>query len=298
MMPILLPEAQLMIVGTQKRVGDLTDYIRQDPEWSVIWHPALLEDDTPRWPEYWNIERLEDERQAMGSRAFESEYMLNPIDPETAVIPWPLIKMSLNEDLDMSTLPPEGWDVVMGVDLAVGMDISNDETSYVVVAFHRETGRRRILYSWTGRVMSQGAGWLRDQVLNLKKYAERWNPSVIMVESNGYQRLVVHTADDWGRLPVKGHNTGQEKHSVEKGVPSISVKMEQGKYEIPWHKELRMTGKGGSRAIVNGLKELMWGKGGRLEGHTPDTVMALWMAELAIQEKENDKIIGVSWDFL
>jgi hypothetical protein len=297
-MPIMLPQGQLMVIGTQKRVGDLADYVRESDDWATVWHPAILKDGEPRWPEYWTSERLENEKQAMGSRAFESEYMLNPIDPETAVIPWSLIKMALNEDIDMALPAPDGWDVVMGVDLAVGMDVRNDETSYVVLAFERDTGRRRVLYSWTGRVHSEGAGWLRDQVLNLRKLAERWKPSVIMVESNGYQRLVVHAADDWGRLPVKGHNTGSEKHSASAGVPSIAVKMEQGKYEIPWHPDVRKERKGGSMAIVNGMKELMWGKGGRLEGHTPDTIMALWMAEIAIQKKERDTITGVRWDFL
>ena len=89
-MPMRLPEGQILVIGTQKRVGDATDWIRNSPDWSHVWHPALKEDGKPRWPEYWSLDRLMEEKETMGSRAFESEYMLNPLDPESAVIPYEL----------------------------------------------------------------------------------------------------------------------------------------------------------------------------------------------------------------
>ncbi len=86
-MPMRLPKAKMLLVGTQKRVGDATDWAQQNSQWNSVRHPALLEDGTPRWPEYWNQERMDKERETMGSRAFESEYMLNPLAPERAGIP-------------------------------------------------------------------------------------------------------------------------------------------------------------------------------------------------------------------
>jgi hypothetical protein len=91
-MPMRLPDSKMLLVGTQKRVGDITDWVSESSEWNVLRHPALLEDGTPRWPEYWNQERLDKEKETMGSRAFESEYMLNPLDPESAVIPYDVIQ--------------------------------------------------------------------------------------------------------------------------------------------------------------------------------------------------------------
>jgi len=298
-MPMRLPESKMLLVGTQKRVGDITDWVSESSEWNVVRHPALLEDGTPRWPEYWNQERLDKEKETMGSRAFESEYMLNPLDPESAVIPYEVLQRCLDEKLDMG-LPEydEDISVVMGVDLAVGMNSQNDETSYVLVAYNKRTEHRRLLYSWTGKVMAQGSGWLETQVLKIRELAKRFNPDTIMIESNGYQRLVVHSASDLAGLPVEGHNTGREKHSHDVGIPGLALEFEKERYQIPWQKEIREASRPGPRKLTDGLSRLVYGKNGRLEGHTPDAVMALWMCELAIKGMNKKGLAYVSWDYI
>ena len=157
-MPMRLPDERILLVGTQKRINDATDWVTESPQWNVVRHPALLDDETPRWPEYWTLERLEEEKYTMGSRAFESEYMLNPLDPESAVIPYEVLNNCLDKGASMG-LAPEGWETIMGVDLAVGMDTMNDETSYTVVAYNRDTGMRQLLYNWTGKIQAQGNAW-------------------------------------------------------------------------------------------------------------------------------------------
>ena len=282
-MPMRLPDERILLVGTQKRINDATDWVTESPQWNVVRHPALLDDETPRWPEYWTLERLEEEKYTMGSRAFESEYMLNPLDPESAVIPYEVLNNCLDKGACMG-LAPEGWETIMGVDLAVGMDTMNDETSYTVVAYNRDTGMRQLLYNWTGKIQAQGNAWLDAQLLTLRQLSERFKPFKIIVESNGYQRLVVHAAQQLEGVPVEGHNTGREKHKVDTGIPGIAVRMEQGKYIIPWDKASKENSKPGMRKLVDGLSRLVYGKNGRLEGHTPDSFMSLWMCELAIQE--------------
>ena len=294
-MPIRLPEGKILLIGTQKRIGDATDWIRQSPDWTHAWHPALLEDGTPRWPEYWTIDRLEQERHSMGSRAFESEYLLNPLDPETAVIPWGVIEPCLDNDMGFEK-PLETSDIVIGVDLAVGLDAQNDETAYCVLAYDRTTKIRQIIYQWTGKVQAEGAGWLRSQVDNLVSLSKKYNPTIVMVETNGFQRLVAHAAKDLAGLPVKGHRTGSEKHHAQIGIPRIALAMEQNLYIIPWHKSVNKAGPIGSRKLVEGLSRLMWAENGRLDGHTSDAVVSLWMCELAIDEMESRGLRITSWD--
>ena len=296
-MPMRLPDERILLVGTQKRINDATDWVTESPQWNVVRHPALLDDETPRWPEYWTLERLEEEKYTMGSIAFESEYMLNPLDPESAVIPYEVLNNCLDKGASMG-LAPEGWETIMGVDLAVGMDTMNDETSYTVVAYNRDTGMRQLLYNWTGKIQAQGNAWLDAQLLTLRQLSERFKPFKIIVESNGYQRLVVHAAQQLEGVPVEGHNTGREKHKVDTGIPGIAVRMEQGKYIIPWDKASKENSKPGMRKLVDGLSRLVYGKNGRLEGHTPDSVMSLWMCELAIQEMEKRRLHYVRWDFM
>ena len=40
----------------------------------------------------------------------------------------------------------------------------------------------------------------------------------------------------------------------------------------------------------------MWGKNGRLDGHTSDAVISLWMCELAIQEIDKRGLKITTWD--
>ena len=294
-MPMRLPEGKILLIGTQKRIGDATDWVRQSPDWAHVWHPALNKEGKPRWPEYWTMKRLEAERHSMGTRAFESEYLLNPLDPETAVIPWNVIEPCLDESLGFDK-PIGDTDIVIGVDLAVGLDTTNDETAYTVVSYDRDTKVRQILYQWCGKVKAEGAGWLTSQVNNLVSLAEKHNPTMIMVATNGFQRLVAHAAKDLASLPVQGHRTGSEKHHAQIGIPRIALALEQGKYIIPWDKSVNKSGPVGSRKLVEGLSRLMWGKNGRLDGHTSDAVISLWMCELAIQDIDKRGIRVTSWD--
>jgi hypothetical protein len=297
-LPMRLPNGRVFLIGTQKRIGDATEWVRESPEWATLWHPALLEDGTPRWPEYWSLERLEAEKQVMGSRAFESEYLLNPIDPESAVIPWSVLDSCLNRKGEVATAPKPGWLTFMGVDLAVGLDRVHDETAYCVLAYNPTSQEREVLYCWNGKVQGEGSAWLKAQVDNIARISGMFKPEAIMVESNGFQRLVAHAARDVENLPVKSHHTGNEKNHSQIGIPGIAVQMEKGLYSIPFGEAAAAGSRPGTADLVRGLSGLMWGGHGKLEGHTPDPVVALWMSELAVQDYEKNQLNVGSWDWL
>jgi|TARA_R100000995_G_C3475502_1_gene120707 hypothetical protein len=297
-LPMRLPKARIMLIGTQKRPDDITAYVKENPYWNTIWHPALKDDGTPRWPEYWTIDRLEEERLAMGTRAFESEYMLNPIDPDSAVIPWSVIEPCLNNGLEMFSGPIKGWVTVMGVDLAVGFDTQHDETAYCVLAYNPKTEQRKVLHQWSGKIQGEGASWLNEQITNISKIASIYNPEKIMIESNGFQRLVAHAARDVEKLPIATHHTGNERNHAQIGIPGIAVAMEKGLYEIPFSDTAKDNTRPGTRDLVKGLTQLMWDGKGKLEGHVADTVISLWMCELAIEERERKKLNMTNWTWL
>ncbi len=289
--PFLLPKGWMWLLQTQKRVGDITDWVGKNPAWVNIRQPIVDDLGKPVWKEYWSEERIEGRRTEMPNREFESEYMLNCLSDETAVVPFQTIQPCLDSQGKLNEVP-RGWDVVMGVDLAVGMDVKNDETAYCVVAFNRETKQRKIIHLWAGRVQAEGFGWLSAQVDNLKSLAEQFNPRVIMVESNGYQRLVHNAAKETAGLPVQRHNTGSEKHHSSVGIPSIAFHMEQHRYTIPYNPESQEK----LEPLIRGLTSLTYGLSGKLVGHTPDSVISLWMCELAIQTLEKRDIAFTTWD--
>ena len=290
--PFLLPKAWMWLLQTQKRLGDITDWVGENPAWISIRQPITDPEGNPVWEEYWDEERIEGRRTEMPKREFESEYMLNCLSDETAVVPFNTIQPCLEPQQSLDDVP-KGWDVVMGVDLAVGMDVANDETAYCVVAFNRETKERKIVHLWSGRIQAEGFGWLSAQVDNLKSLAEQFNPRVIMVESNGYQRLVHNAAKETAGLPVQRHNTGSEKHHGSVGIPSIAFHMEQRRYQIPYDRDAQEK----LQPLIRGLTGLTYGLNGKLMGHTPDTVISLWMCELAIQTLEKKDIFVTKWDY-
>ena len=113
-----------------------------------------------------------------------------------------------------------------------------------------------------------------------------------MVESNGFQRLVSNAAKETAGLPVQRHNTGSEKHHGSVGIPSIAFHMEQQRYTMPYNLDAQEK----LKPLIKGLTSLTYGLSGKLIGHTPDTVIALWMCELAIQNLEKKDIFFTQWE--
>ena len=76
-----------------------------------------------------------------------------------------------------------------------------------------------------------------------------------------------------------GHTTGREKMDVFKGVPSLSILFENGKYRMPRGDER-------SARLVDVLANELVGLG--VEAYD-DTVIALWIAECGIREMSENE---------
>jgi len=288
--PFLLPNGWIWMLQTQKRPEDITDWVGTNPAWHRIRQPVVDENDKPVWPQYWSQERIDSRKREMPMREFESEYMLNCINDEAAVIPWNVLQRNIDSSATLEGYD-NNWECVMGVDLAVGLDTANDETAYTLVAWNRDTKQRRLIHTWSGKVQGEGSGWLKAQVDNIVALNDEFRPRKIMIESNGFQRLVAHAASEVRGLPIAMHNTGSEKHHSAKGIPAIGYNMEQDRYLIPYPDNNTHVKK-----LVQGLRRLTWGLNGKLDGHVSDSVISLWMCELAIREFERKRISVTSWD--
>jgi hypothetical protein len=140
----------------------------------------------------------------------------------------------------------------VGVSIALGPDGSR-----TIIDIYRERGL----------TPAQVLAVIRDR-------AQRFNPSLTTIENHLFQCLyeqeLLRTTD----LPVKGHTTGREKMDIFRGVPSLSVLFENGKYRLP-------RGDRRSVKITDVLTDELVGLG--VESHD-DTVMALWIAECGIRQ--------------
>ena len=93
----LMPGGAIIVVMTRWSKLDLTGQIvnqmvKNDDvdQWEVVEFPAILEDkngeETPLWPEFWDIEELQSRRAAIDIRYWNAQYMQNPVSEEGALI--------------------------------------------------------------------------------------------------------------------------------------------------------------------------------------------------------------------
>ena len=88
----LQPGGSIIIVMTRWSKKDLTgrvlkaDAERNGEGWEVIEFPALFEDDTPLWPEFWSQKELFALREELPVSKWMAQYMQNPTSEVSAII--------------------------------------------------------------------------------------------------------------------------------------------------------------------------------------------------------------------
>lgn len=101
--------------------------------WIAVRLSCIREDGTPLWPEYWDIQSLEDKKKTIGVAAFSTEYQNEPLADEERII-----QMEWIDAFRYTELPPRSQlQFFLGVDPATG---AHDGTAEVPVARDKETG--------------------------------------------------------------------------------------------------------------------------------------------------------------
>jgi hypothetical protein len=154
-----------------------------------------------------------------------------------------------------------------GVDLGIGIGEHNDDTclfTYCVL----ESGHRLVLDVDCGKF--DGA----KKVAKVREKVERFNSWVVMVESNGGQKMLAEWALDQDvSLPVRAQQTGANKAHVEIGIPGLALEVYNGAWLLPnddrgnCHPNLE-------RAIREAVNYVA-------DKHTGDALMGWWLAQQA-----------------
>ena len=102
-------------------------------KWIAVRLGCIRPDGTPLWPEYWDLESLEEKKKTIGVAAFSTEYMNEPLADEERIIHQEWI-----DACRYSSLPPKAnLRFFLGVDPATG---KHDGTAEVPIARDKETG--------------------------------------------------------------------------------------------------------------------------------------------------------------
>ena len=173
-------------------------------------------------------------------------------------------------------VPRSAWDEV-----AVGIDpagTGRDNFAFVTVGqyaheFDGETVDVRHILDVHFQEQLPPSGF-RDK---LSALTHRYRPDTIMLEANLNQTWVAEDEelDPEVRRVLDTYSTGREKHGWKDGVPGMGSDIEAGKY--------RFYDSAGTASLTEALASLQR-HNGELVGHTPDLVMALWMADRALTD--------------
>lgn len=248
----------------------------RDFNWSRV-HTSLGE--VPYEGAVYNIEVANDNSYVADGVAVHN---CEPVSDEMSLFPLHLFKGTDVEHFNMTLgMPYDFWNeagvqIYMGVDFAMS---TNVEADYTVV--------------WVVGVDGKGNRWLIDmhrakglpyqeQLSLINTLGRKYQPALIFLEDNQMQRIfgdeLIRTSD----LPIKKFTTGVQKNSLDKGVPSLRVLLENGKFRIPrgdastvqkvdtWIEEMR------SITFIDGKIQSV--------GSHDDTVMALWICDQAIRQ--------------
>ncbi|WP_205439446.1 phage terminase large subunit [Halobacillus ihumii] len=126
------------------------------------------------WSGRWNYKALIHEKVNMGSRAFNSEFMNNPIDTENAIFrPDELTYFDYEEKHEKERF----FEYFTAWDIAMGKNKNSDYNAIVTVARDKRTGVYYIVEAWAKKVPAHQA--LNKALEVMKKY----NPKVFMIET-------------------------------------------------------------------------------------------------------------------
>lgn len=323
LLPVLEPKTgRLIVVGTIWQVGDLMEDLLKDPTFdfrkryqAIIKEPEHSSQQEKLWQEWCNlyVEDREDNRER--AEVFRNEhraemdadiqvlwperfsydelYMLRYSDPyafaraymnDPASRPSQLIKREWIEaalkkgaNLKLQDAPFVDYTELTteGVDLAISQETASDDTAKVTLD--------KLKYDWNGlkagsfvlRQIKRGkmTGGETKTMITTDFYAIR--PHGIRVESVAYQEYLVRELNDNG-IPVRGHRTGSEKWDSSVGVNTIGTLLEHGLLAIPSDSRDART-----KDLIGKLVAEMLAFP---EGHTGDSLMALWFSYLEMVE--------------
>jgi predicted phage terminase large subunit-like protein len=189
----LMPGGAIIVVMTRWSKLDLTGQITSQMErvedaepWEVIQFPAIKDDGTALWPDFWDVEELLAKKAVLDIRYWNAQYMQNPVSEEGALIKREWWKIWDKED------PPTCEFIIMSLDAAQEATNRADYNALTTwgVFFNEDVNNYNIILL---NSIKKRLEFPELKKLVLEEYKE-WSPDSFMVEkkSNGaalYQEL-------------------------------------------------------------------------------------------------------------
>lgn len=313
--PMVKDSGKTAVIGTRKRPDDIYSHIADRDAYDFTEYPAVLDvwDQEFREDDTWEARRPPEELytevqnplseggdtvQVLWPEARGPEYLADKYAQMSPHLFWREFCMvitgasgNLIEKGDVDQLVDDGGCSIRGQEpphqLAPGageatvvahdpaQSSTGDNAAFVAFRVGRD-GRRRLLdaHAETGMQPSAIKATLAD-------LDDRYDPAVIVIESNGMQQYVKNDAVEFSaslRAKVTGIPTTGKKHSWENGIPRLHRLVENGGIQF-------YRGHSATEDFIQAALSLELSDG-KLKGHTPDLIAAWYMAEQGIRHLE------------
>lgn len=175
-----------------------------------------------------------------------------------------------------------------GVDLAISEDAGSDDTVLLLLDRVKWSNNENIK---TGDIIVRDIirGKLSPNKVK-ETITEHYNnvqPDGIRVETVAYQEAIQRDLDDAG-VPVHGYHTGGEKRDPFIGINSLAIYAEMGKLVLPYDNSDPRT--------INLVSQLVNEMRAFPDGHTGDSLMALWFAFSEMRDLSGNRIVVPTWE--
>lgn len=233
-MNMILPQGQVVAVGTPFHEEDLYAELKKDPAWKVFEYPAIYPDGSLLWENRYNFEALKQKRITLGSMIFSREILVKPISDSTSIFPWSILETAyVGMDSFHMTQYRDSYKVRLkkvsiGVDWALSANTGADYTEMIGVG---EDEFDQIHLLWIESL--HGASY-NEQVMTLKRLNNTLKADVILAENNTFQQVMINLCKDSGINNIQTITTNEHnKKDLYDGLPSLAAGFEQSKYKFP-----------------------------------------------------------------
>ena len=234
----LMPGGAIIVVMTRWSKLDLTGQIitqmdrndEVDP-WEVIEFPAIKDDGTALWPEFWDVEELLSKKAALDIRYWNAQYMQNPVSEEGALIKREWWKIWEKES------PPQCEFTIMSLDAAQEANNRADFNALTTwgVFFNEETNNYAIILL---NAIKKRLEYPDLKAMVLEEYRE-WQPDAFMVEKKSNGSVLYQEFRRMG-IPVGEFTPGKGQDKIAR-VNAVSSLFQGGVVYAPdrrWAKEV------------------------------------------------------------
>lgn len=281
--PMLMPDSRIVVIGTPMNRADLLAHLDNDPQFVSATFPAFDRDGNPLWAAQFSKEKLLAEQKSMGTVRFSREFLCVPVADAASLFPGHLF---VGPDVERPEIklgmPRETWnrlgihDFYIGVDFGLSASVSADFTVIWTTGLDRWGNR------WIVDITREKGLSYSEQKAAIRRPAEKYRAASVFVEAIQAQRIFGEELQKETDLPIHLFHTTEKKHALTGGLPSLRILFENKKIRIPTHPDCDKT------------RELIDAWIGEMQGLTvdrgkvvsvaehDDLPMAFWISEQAI----------------